>query len=223
MIKAVLFDVGNTLISYYTSKEFPDVLQSSINNCLNYLKTKGEISNNIWEKVWKHNHGSPGNKVYPLEERLADIFTVHEVDELNKLCDLFMKPIFNKSKIYDDVVPTIRELKQRGLKVGIISNTPWGCPSRLWECELKRYGLTEYLDSYVFCVDVGWRKPDRRIFIHALSRLGEKAENCLFVGDDPRWDKIGPESIGMKSILIDRHGENVNAIHQLDEILELLA
>lgn len=221
MVKAVLFDVGNTLISYYSRSEFPAILRDSIVRCINYLKSKDDnIDEDIWERVQAHNHGSPGDEVFPMEDRLGDIFSVNDNATLNRLCELFMEPIIERSRLYDDVIPALRELKRRGFIIGVISNTPWGCPSRLWKGELERYGLLEYLDDCVFCVDVGWRKPDERIFKYALERLGVNAEECLFIGDDPRWDIRGPEALGMKTFLIDRTGKNYDAIQGLEDLID---
>jgi FMN phosphatase YigB (HAD superfamily) len=55
-----------------------------------------------------------------------------------------------------------------------------------------------------------------------LERLGVEADECLFVGDDPIWDVVGPEALGMETILIDRTGRDINAIHGLDEIFDEL-
>lgn len=223
MIKAVLFDLGNTLISYYTSSEFPDILSDSISSCVNYFGSREKdekINEYIWEKVQEHNHGSPGDRVYPMEDRLSDIFSVDDEETVNRLCELFMEPVFERSRLYNDVVQVLKELKRRGFTIGIISNTPWGCPSRLWKMELERYDLLKYLDDFVFCVDVGWRKPDARIFKYALERLGVQPEECIFIGDDPRWDIRGPEAVRMKSLLIDRTGKDNDAIHGLDELID---
>jgi putative hydrolase of the HAD superfamily len=60
----------------------------------------------------------------------------------------------------------------------------------------------------VFCRDVGWRKPARTIFESAIKALGTQPGDCLFVGDDPRWDFRGARSAGMEAVLIDRTGEH---------------
>jgi len=108
--------------------------------------------------------------------------------------------------LLEDAVPTLRELRGRGLKTGLVSNTPWGSPGALWREEIERLGLAGLFDALVFCSDVGWRKPDRRIFEFAMQKLDISAEECLFVGDDPRWDLVGPAGMGMEAVIIDRRG-----------------
>ncbi|MBN2230730.1 MAG: HAD family hydrolase [Candidatus Thorarchaeota archaeon] len=226
MVQAVIFDLGNTLIKYYTREEFPEILKEAIENCTRILSDKGQLfvqKELIQERVKKHNHGSPGNKVYPLEQRLASIFELTDETMLRELCTAFMKPILKTSKLYDEVLPVLRELKRRNYTVAVLTNTPWGCPSNIWISELDRYDLTEYINTAVCCYDVGWRKPDPRPFKHLLNILNLEPKQCLFVGDDPRWDIEGPQALGMKTLLIDRTGLNPDAAHGLDEVLDVLA
>lgn len=162
----------------------------------------------IWNRVKERDGVSRDYRVRHLEERLVRIFQVDSSDKelLLTMCRYFMKPIFARGKRYEETIPVLQELKSRGFKMGIISNLPCGSPSILWRKELKRQGLDEFADA-VFCSDVGWRKPAEQIFRYALNKWNVKPEDCVFIGDDPRWDIVGPRAIGMKAILIDRKGE----------------
>jgi len=133
-----------------------------------------------------------------------------------------MTPILETGYLYDDVKPVLSELRNMGYGVAVLSNTPWGSPSRIWKRELDRFEIAGLVDYIVCCVDVGWRKPDSRVFNYLLDLIDHRAEECLFVGDDPRWDIQGPLEIGMDSLLIDRSGVNEDAIHGLDEIMNVL-
>lgn len=222
--KAVFFDLGNTLISYFSRQEFPSILREAIENCREELASRGVTipdEQGIWLRAKEQDHGSPGNKVYPLGLRLSTIFGVTDAVLLDELCIEFMRPIFRSARLHDDAKPTLKALREMGVKTAIISNTPWGSPAHIWRRELDRHDLSELVDAAVFCGDVGWRKPDPRIFRHALRRLGLEAEDCLFVGDDPRWDIDGPEALGMDTVLIDRKGRNSAAIHKLDRVIDL--
>jgi FMN phosphatase YigB (HAD superfamily) len=54
---------------------------------------------------------------------------------------------------------------------------------------------------------VGWRKLAKQVFLHTLlEQLGAQPDCCLFVGDNPRLDVVGPESIGIEAILNNRQG-----------------
>jgi putative hydrolase of the HAD superfamily len=69
-------------------------------------------------------------------------------------------------------------------------------------------GLSDAVDAVVLCGDVGWRKPAPDIFRNAVSKLGCEPAECIFVGDDLRWDIEGSAAVGMRPILIDRDGRH---------------
>jgi putative hydrolase of the HAD superfamily len=224
MAKAVLFDLGNTLVSYYQRHEFPGILEEAINGCVEHLHDAGTWfhEEGLRDRVNEQDHGSPDNRVHPLESRLAIIFSLSDQVTIDHLCRVFMKPIFTRGRLHSDVKPTLRTLRTRGVKTAIVSNTPWGSPATLWRMELERLGLAQLVDDAVFCGDVGWRKPDQRVFHYALGRLGVEAGDSVFVGDDPRWDVEGPRAVGMRAMLVDRTKENPEALHRLGGLLELL-
>jgi putative hydrolase of the HAD superfamily len=87
--------------------------------------------------------------------------------------------------------------------LAVVSNTPWGSPSELWRKELERLGIENAVDTSIFCVDVGWRKPAPIIFKRVLETLNVKAEECLFIGDERVWDVEGARTAGMPAVLID--------------------
>jgi len=57
--------------------------------------------------------------------------------------------------------------------------------------------------------EIGWRKPRRDIFDAALSRLGVRAEESLFVGDRADMDVLGAQQIGMDAAWINKDGEKL--------------
>lgn len=113
-----------------------------------------------------------------------------------------------------------------GVRTAIVSNTPWGSPAELWREEMEVLGLKGLTDALIFCRDVGWRKPARQIFELTLEKMDSTPDRCLFVGDDPRWDVIGPKSVGIEAVLIQRKEDPdslmTNAIRSLQEIFNKL-
>ena len=214
MKEFVLFDLGNTLVSYYERRDFPGILRQSIGEVELFLGTEAE-----WERVQAENFTAKDFSVRPLAERLSRIFPEAAWSEDNSLeaCRRFMTPIFALAHVYDDALPTLETLRARGVKTAIVSNTPWGSPAVLWREELARLGLTEAVDLIVFCADCGWRKPARQIFDHTLEKLQATPEQCVFVGDDPRWDIVGPQSVGIEALLIDRRVQTLSDVLALEE------
>lgn len=234
MPKAILFDLGNTLVSYYARDEWPGVLDASIRAAAAYL-----VGRDMWEgdpaalaeRVAAENHESADHSVKPLEGRLARIFGFAEdalTDEANDgMCRAFLAPTFARARLYDDALPTLAALRARGVKTGIVSNLPWGSPTGPWHEEIARYGLRDAVDTVVFCRDAGYRKPARQPFDSAMYQLGLNPWECLFVGDDPRWDIAGPRGLGMDAVLLDRDGkgwaqapDGTPCIRGLGEVIE---
>ena len=202
----VLFDLGNTLVSYYERRDFPPILQRSIAEVERFLGTTADGG-----RVQAENFTAKDFQVRPLEERLACIFSETAWSEAtsSEACRRFMRPIFALSSVYDDVLPTLETLRAQGVGTAIVSNTPWGSPSDLWREELARLGLAEAVDVAVFCRDCGWRKPAKQIFEYTLEKVGASVDQCLFVGDDPRWDIVGPQALGINAVLIDRRTQTL--------------
>lgn len=213
MKKAIVFDLGNTLVGYYGRSESLSIIRQCITEVERFLTGKDLLmvsEDDMWQRFKVENYEARDYHVRPLYERLSRIFHFPDTDigEITKtdICRTFLKPIFDRAHIYNDVLPTLRQLKLQRYKIGIISNAPWGSPGMLWHEEIERHGLGEYVDVIVFCADIGWRKPAKGIFEFTLKKLGVTASECVFIGDDPRWDVVGPRSVGMDSIVIDRSG-----------------
>jgi len=136
-MKAVLFDLGGTLVWYYGRSEIPQVLQQAITGVQNFLRDKRLLktsSESIWRAMEEENHEAKDNSVRPLEERLARVFQLHSTrseELLMTMCRHFMKPIFSRGRCYEDSLPVLRALRSKGLKTAIVSNTSWGSPAVL--------------------------------------------------------------------------------------------
>lgn len=211
--KAIMLDLGGTLVDYYERHEFPGVLREALERVLKHLVGRGIVpgEDRSWvERVNPENHEAHDCAVRPLEDRLARVFDLHGLESnpilLEEICREFMGPIFGRATVFDDAKPALKSLGRAGCRMLIVSNTPWGSPSWLWREEVKRYGLDSLVEGALFCRDVGFRKPARQIFEEGLRRLGSAPEEAIFVGDDPRWDVVGPERCGIKAILLDRRG-----------------
>ncbi len=211
MRDTVLLDLGGTLAEYYSREEFPGVLRRCITCVCERLAALGiaqTTAEDVWPRVAQENHEGKDLQVRPLEGRLARIFELDGAaiaeDVMAGLCRAFLGPILALARVYDDAVPALQQVRDLGARTALVSNTPWGSPGGLWREEVSRLGLRPCLDADVFCTDVGWRKPDRRIFEFALRRMGAGPEQCLFVGDHPVWDVEGARAVGIEAVLVTR-------------------
>jgi putative hydrolase of the HAD superfamily len=97
-------------------------------------------------------------------------------------------------------VETVRGLRRRGYRVGVVSNAE----GRV-EADLASAGFDGLLETVVDSHHVGIEKPDPGIFAIALERLGVRADSTVFVGDVPAVDLDGARAAGIFPLLLDRH------------------
>lgn len=121
---------------------------------------------------------------------------------------------------FDDVVPCLDTLERWGVRVAVISN---------WDYSLHRvlrgFGLEDRFDTVVASLEEGVEKPDPRLFLLALERLGVHPSAALHVGDNPEDDVEGARAAGMRALLLDRAGTMgvPHAISTLAQLPEALA
>lgn len=212
-LRAVGFDLGNTLVRYYGRAEWPAIRDAGLREVAAFLEglglcrvTEAEVRDAAERE---RSLEPPDSRVRPLEDRIRMVFRLtRDADDevLAEACARFLRPTFAVAHRYGDTWPVLDKLRQRGLRLAILSNTPWGSPPEPWRAEVALHGLTERVDAALFCRDAGWRKPAGAAFALMLERLGVAAEECLFVGDEPRWDLAGAAAAGLSAVLIDRTG-----------------
>jgi putative hydrolase of the HAD superfamily len=112
-----------------------------------------------------------------------------------------MRQFDMKLVLFDDVLPALTDLKERGLILGLISNV-----DRDMTPFLNELGLTPLLQVVVTSQDVGSSKPQPEIFREALRQAGVQASEAIYVGDQYETDVIGAKKAGMKGVLLDRGG-----------------
>ncbi len=111
---------------------------------------------------------------------------------------------------YPEVHEVLAHLKRNGYLLAIISNF-----DRRLHPVLADLGLTDFFETVVISSEVGADKPDPRIFMHALDRLGVQPGEVWHVGDDPKRD-WGAEALGLRVFRLERPG------HTLHDLLAAL-
>ena len=228
--RAVLFDLGNTLVSYYRAPEFPTILRQCLMACLEELGLAGAaLDGDLHTRALALNRETPEHTVWPLGERLAVLFPDRATDPptLARLSRAFLEPIFATARLDPEALPLLAALRASGIRTAIVSNTPWGSQAQAWRAELSRHGLLAAVDATVFCVDAGHRKPHPAPIERALGALGVSPKDAIFVGDDVRWDVAGARAAGVRPVLIAPAGtadlpSDVSIIHSLRSVPEHL-
>lgn len=236
-IEAVLFDLGGTL-AHYPVPSLPVVVGRCVKGAITGLLVGAEGESppaaavpGPEEARARRRAPRPDSplphRVTTAVRRMVRSLSGRTLPNIGEMC---ARPLMAKGRLFDDSLPALRALRDRGYRLGLVSNTPWGTPDYLWVGQLERFALAPLFDAACFSSDVGFRKPDARIFQTALDRLGVPARRALFVGDDPGADIVGAARMGLRTVLIVREGRAAAAddpapdlhIERLTELLDHL-
>jgi putative hydrolase of the HAD superfamily len=113
-------------------------------------------------------------------------------------------------EIYDDALPTLQAVRDRGLKIGMLSNS-----ARDLDVFVRHHGLIA--DAVLTSGAHGKTKPHATIFKRILELLDVEPDEALMVGDTVEDDVEGARSVGMRAVLLDREGR-YGDVEKLDDL-----
>jgi 2-haloalkanoic acid dehalogenase type II len=228
-IKAVLFDLGNTLVklwipetvyhriltSFKINRSIEEIREALVkaqkdSERLKYEQLFGKIP---YEEYWNKRDGLLLRHLgLPLDRKLLRKIQIRWFD-------------YAECPLFPDVNPVLSKLRERGLKMGIISTA--------YEQDIDAITQKTGLQKELFEVIVGAdtlkkTKPDPEVFKYALTKLKVKPQETLFVGDEIDADYQGAENAGIHALLIQRtenktsQTSDLNTIASLEEVFKYL-
>ncbi|MCE5295795.1 MAG: HAD family hydrolase [Euryarchaeota archaeon] len=209
-MKAILFDLGHTLIDYYVDWETPE--NRSIKRFYDAVMDAGaDAKEDEFTRFVKGllDDGRKKKRVdmveIPLETVLTVVLERYEMEEDDQLvvegCDIFYDSLAEKKELAPGTIDMLERVKGKGYRIGLVSDVAWGLPSDYPLKDLEQFGLDCYFDDLVFSTEVGLRKPHPKMFKLSLYNLGAKAEESFFIGNSIRCDIKGANGVGIRSIL----------------------
>ena len=215
-LQAVTFDLGGTLVEY---ENVPwEDLEATAWRGLHSRLAAGErfqgqfqgtaddftgammgISARLWRRAEETHQSAALRDVFA--EGMATLgLASADPDDFLDLAEHFHAATVDLVSVYEDSLSTLAELKSRGLKLALISNTIW--PGALHTRDLRRFGLDGFFDALTFSSELPHTKPHPSIFQETLHRLGNvPPEAAAHVGDRIVDDVRGAQGAGMKGIL----------------------
>ena len=203
MIKAIIFDLDNTLLDFIKMKQFSVKAAITAMNeaglAVNEEKAYQDIFDLYIEKGWENQQvfddylnrtvGKVSNKILA-----AGIVSYRRAREATLL-------------VYPNVNKTLIELIKMGIKLAVVSDAP----SREAWMRLYYLNLHHVFEPVLTYDDTGVRKPSAKPFKMALDVLNVEPEEALMIGDWPDRDVVGAKQIGMKTIFA-RYGDTFGTI-----------
>jgi len=208
--KAVIFDLGSTLIEYEVIPWSEMNLFCTV-SARNYLLKKGyempdkEEFHQAYEEV-KNKYREMASETlveWTVMQAAGELLRKWNIEVndniLDRFFDAYYEPLSRRVYAYEDALETLEKVKQRYPVIGLVSNTIF--PERAHRRELKRFGIEPYLDFAIFSSTFGLRKPHPEIFYKAANLAGYAPAECVYIGDRYLEDVEGPAKIGMPAIL----------------------
>ncbi|MFH0768709.1 MAG: HAD family hydrolase [Chloroflexota bacterium] len=231
MIKAVFFDWFNTLAHYEPSRE---ELQSQVLQEFGIHISPQQVARGILtadRNYFEENAASPVRKRSPEEQakiyvRYQQIILTESGVDIPREPDILLKIMKRaqelsqgmKFTLFNDVLPTVKKLKQQNLTLGLLTNL-----DREMKPICHELGLESYIDFIVTSGEVGADKPKPPIFLAALQKAGVTPPEAMHVGDQYQLDVVGARGTGINPILLDRYDQYTEIndcprIHSLTEV-----
>jgi HAD superfamily hydrolase (TIGR01509 family) len=184
MLEAVLFDWTNTLVEFTWDDELLAV---------GHRAALGRDDPAFTARYRKLVLGDTKHRPY------AELLSELGVEDPDRFIRLEHEAWLPAHQVLSAAQAMLVSLRRRGLKTGIVANS-WPEPAPLLRADVERYGLAGELDVQVWSDEVGARKPQPEIFMHALDRLGVDPVDALFVGDGLENDVQGAGDVGMTTV-----------------------
>ncbi len=210
-LKAVLFDLDNTLVDFMRFKRraseaaIAAMVEAGLGMdeeratklLFSMYKKYGIEDQKIFERFLKRVKGKVDYRV------LASGIVAYR-----KMKASYLTP-------YPKVRETLIKLKAKGLTLGIVSDAP---RMQAW-LRLAEMNLAEFFDVVIALEDTHKLKPSKMPFRQAIKKLGLRPGEILFVGDNPLRDIRGAKSVGMKTALA-KYGQVMKGEAKPDFVLK---
>ncbi|MFZ4815413.1 MAG: HAD family hydrolase [Phototrophicaceae bacterium] len=212
-LKAILFDLDNTLIDWrgfngdYRQLEMPRIgrIRDYVIECgyslpetLALVEAFGSMAEDAWH------HGRQTLVAPSFFSILETLLTMYEVPlsalDRDILIERYDWGAIPGAVVFPEVPHTLQTLRDAGLHLVIVTNAFQ--PMVMRDRELANLGLLQYFDGFcrLTAADVGYLKPHPFIFERALACSGATAEEAVFVGDSLGADIAGATSYGIKAV-----------------------
>jgi FMN phosphatase YigB (HAD superfamily) len=211
-VRAVFFDVGDTLVEHWaTAEKLHELLRVAL---------RAEFGEREWYERWitgevrppGTGRGGMSNDPIVDEEVLRqetsrwyeDWFRNAQIGiddiEMDRLRSVMSVPLDLVSTPVAGAFTAVRWCKKKGLTVVLVSNTLSRGDEEAW-IDWRRAGLADAIDAIVTSHSVGWQKPHRRIFERALELANVAAAEAVMVGDRLDADVWGASRLGIRTVL----------------------
>ena len=212
-IKAVLFDLGETLFNYGRA-DINTLMRRAARLSYDYLRGQTTYIGKLPHfRRYYHRHVSAIKLRYflsiltnrdfnaqtLLNQHLRRMGLVISPAQLEELSWLWYKPAADLVELEPQLHQHLQRLQDMSLRLAVVSNT--FSPPTVLDRHLKQFDLLRFFPVRLYSSEIVYRKPHPRIFQIALQKLGVLASEAVMVGDRLREDYKGASRVGVRAVL----------------------
>ena len=209
MIKAIIFDLDNTLID--RQRAFKEMLERKFKLLFDDPNLVSQMIKDIL--IWDHNGTVERIDVFKKWANKYHITTISP----EKLDEQWSNESGKIAYLFDDVRETLQKLRSK-YKIAILTNGNAQTQRR----KLNTINIYDLIDYSLVSSEFGIRKPHKEIFEYTAKKLGLKPSECAYVGDNYTVDIIGAQNAGMLPIFISKTGQTYDNVICIKTIKDLL-
>lgn len=221
MIKAVVFDLDNTLYAYEPCHlagieamyvqllEYVSVSHEQFLTCLDQAK--------IWVKNNNAGTAASHNRILYCQ-KICESLNLNPVETPVNLYKAYWSEFLDKMNLFENVLDVLFELKKKKIKIGICTDLTAFIQLK----KIRRLGLSGIVDAIVTSEECGEEKPSRKMFDMILKKLKVLPQEAVMVGDSLEKDVLGAKNAGMNAILYGSCAENEKCALNFNELRRLL-
>lgn len=213
-ITAIGFDLGDTLFEYEGMPlswvaHYDDALKALAQH-LGAYPTAEQLARGADVLRRFNTRLNPRAEEVPFRQILDELATVFgapaSTDEVSAARPFFS--VFRQRlRAFPDALPTLAQLRARGLRIGCFTDVPYGMPNELVAEDIAGAGLSGAVDVLLTSRDAGFRKPATATLAALASALGATPETLVYVGNEEK-DIAVARAYGCQSVLLDRAAAN---------------
>ena len=224
--KHIFFDLDNTLWDFDRSsmlafekvfEEF-NLINYGIPSAMEFHKIYFVYNNQLWEQYRQGKIDKEFLKNERFRLPLKD-YGIHDEKLAHELGENYTELAATTVALVPNTMEVLSYLKEKDYKIHLITNGFLEVQS----IKMKASGLDKMIDESFVSEVVGFKKPDHRIFHHAINKVGGTIENSVMVGDDLSVDILPAKEIGMPHIYFNRkqipHNEALDC--EISDLIEI--
>ena len=213
--KAVIFDLWNTL-----------VLKKGKNLTTAIAEYYSLPYDSVYEWIRLSSLAMDKTDKYYYVKMICQANDINFKEQDRVFFDNLFDNYYSECALIDGAEEILRKLKIKNYKIGILSNS-----SEISYNVIEHFKLNDLVDDIVLSCEVGYLKPDPRIFQKSLQNLNLKEDEVVMVGDKITTDVLGAKMMGIDIIYFNKEEKENNSnpnlsfvaiINSLNEVLNIL-